>query len=131
MPQNRILDPNIFYVDIDDIQPSQLYICREKLDKVKEAIAFSRPSELKPLPVKELSGSLILTDGHTRAFAASLAGFKRLKVCWDKDNKNWNTYFKCVQWCKEEKIVIISDLASRIIGKDEYKKLWLDRCANI
>ncbi len=123
------MDNDIFYVDIEDVQPSQLYVCKEKLDKVREAVAFSRPSELKALPVKMISGCLVLTDGHTRALAACLAGFRRLKVKWDTDEEDWEEYETCVRWCKEENIVLISDLALRVIGEDEYRKLWLDRCA--
>ena len=90
---------------------------KEKFDKVKEAIAFARPSELKPLPVKQIAGCLVLTDGHTRALAAFFAGFRRLKVKWDTDDEDWRAYEVCVQWCKQENIVLIADLAPRIVSE--------------
>jgi hypothetical protein len=87
-----------FRMRLDEIQPSQLYINRAKLEIVMRMIESGQASSLGPIPIKELDGEIISTDGHTRA------------------------------WCKEEGIRTIANLADRIIDSAEYQVLWLERC---
>ena len=118
-----------FVVDLLELQPSQLYISAEKLTRVLTILDLSRPESLTPLPVKRLSGRLVLTDGHTRAFAAYRAGLDRVRVCWDTDDLDWEAYEICVGWCVQEGIRTIADLEGRVVDATDYKRLWLERCA--
>jgi len=115
-------------IDIDEVQPSQLYISAEKLRNVKEHFHSRKPETMEPLPVKRLGSEIIFTDGHTRALVAYLAGFKKVRVYWDEDDLDWGAYEICVKWCKEEGIRSIGDLKDRIVGPEEYEILWLKRC---
>jgi len=118
-----------FVVDLLELQPSQLYISAEKLTRVLTVLDLSRPESLTPLPVKRLSGRLVLTDGHTRAFAAYRAGLDRVRVCWDTDDLDWEAYEICVGWCVQEGVRTIADLEGRIIDATDYERLWFERCA--
>lgn len=113
---------------LSEIQPSQLYISREKLSQVMKTSDPSELDSLKPIPVKKLGNRVILVDGHTRAFAAFLKGLQAVTVYWEEDELDWEEYEICVQWCREEGIRTIADLQERVIAHDEYKRLWLGRC---
>jgi len=46
-------------IELLSIQPSQLYICEEKLKAVQMKGIF------KPVPIKKLDNKIIFTDGHS------------------------------------------------------------------
>jgi hypothetical protein len=117
-----------FRMRLDEIQPSQLYINREKLETVMGMIERGQSSSLGPIPIKELDGEIIATDGHTRAFALHLKGAEEVDVEWEDLEWDWDAYRVCVAWCKEEGIRSMADLADRIIDSADYQVLWLERC---
>ena len=110
------------------LQPSQLFINREKLADLQAAIDFSDPEKIPPIPVKDLDGRWVITDGHTRASAVYLAGNANIPVYLDEDELDWEAYRICVRWCHESGIYSIASLVERIISPEQYKKLWLHRC---
>jgi hypothetical protein len=111
---------------LDEMQPSQLYINRAKLARVREGA-----SSLEPLPVKRLAGRVVLTDGHTRALAAWLEGRSEIQVYWDQDALDWEAYGICVAWCDEAGVRTVADLAGRVVSPEEYEVAWLQRCAQM
>ena len=116
-----------FKLNSSEIQPSQLYISEAKLNVVLKTI--SRDSKaLEPIPIKELDGELVSTDGHTRAVALLLNGVDRFEVIWEDEDLDWEEYRICVQWCKDEGITSISELKHRIVKHREYEELWYERC---
>lgn len=115
-----------FRVEISSIQPSQLYVCREKLTAVERAIDAGEC--LEPIPVKELDGRLIFSDGHTRALAALLRGESQIEACWEDEPLDWDEYRICVEWCLAEGIRTASDLRGRVIPAHEYETVWIGRC---
>jgi hypothetical protein len=66
---------------IDAVRPSQLYLSGAKLASVVERFDFEDP-DYDPLPAFEHEGSWYLSDGHTRAFAAYLAGAETFRERW-------------------------------------------------
>jgi hypothetical protein len=117
-----------FRMRLNEIQPSQLYINREKLEIVMGMIEQGQSSSLGPIPIKELDGEIISTDGHTRALALHMKGSEEVDVEWEDLEWDWDAYRVCVVWCKEEGIRSIADLADRIIDSADYQVLWLERC---
>ncbi|MHA1912187.1 MAG: hypothetical protein ACTSYA_10875 [Candidatus Kariarchaeaceae archaeon] len=113
---------NSFLMDLLSIQPSQLYINKDKLAKVFEE------NQERAIPIKQLNDRIIFTDGHTRAFAAYLQGNKQIEVEWDEEKLDWEAYQICVGWCIAEKITSIADLKDKIIENNDYKILWLEKC---
>jgi hypothetical protein len=116
---------------LDGIQPSQLYISTEKLAETMKAFNPSSRRSLELIPIKKLSGDIILVDGHTRAFAAFLQGLSEVPVYWEYEELDWEAYELCVKWCKDEGIRTIADLKNRVVSKDDYESLWLNRCARM
>lgn len=120
-----------FQMKLDSIQPSQLYISSEKLDRIMKNFEQSKPIPIEPIPIKKLGNQVVLVDGHTRALAAFLLGFSEIPVYYweDKDEKlDWDEYEVCIRWCKEEGIQTVSDLKNRVVSAKDYQVLWLDRC---
>ena len=117
-----------FLMNLEDIQPSQLYINSQKLENVLKWFNPKDYTSYDALPVKNLFGKVIFTDGHTRAYASYQAGVKTIKVYWDEDELDWDLYQTCVHWCNLEGVNSIKDLEKKIIGPEEYKTLWIDRC---
>jgi len=120
----------IFYKTISEIQPSQLYISWGKIDRIS---LWLNPSEhnYEPIPIKELNGKFIYTDGHSRAFLVAQSGETLLKVTLDEDQLDWHLYEHCVEWCINENISSVFDLKSRVVGTEDYQRLWNERCTKL
>ncbi len=121
-------DTQVFLFPLAALQPSQLYINQDKLNTLQESIDFSDLSAVPPLPIKKLKENIVIMDGHTRAYAAYLAGHKRVPVFWDQDDLDWEAYQICVDWCQDEGIHSIDDLQSRMLSPEAYEELWHQRC---
>ncbi|WP_350343992.1 hypothetical protein PRVXT_000357 [Proteinivorax tanatarense] len=117
----------IFELEINDIQPSQLFVSEQKLKNVYKWLNKDINS-YDPIPVKDLNGKTVFTDGHTRSFALYKLGAKKVKVYWDKDELDWEAYQICVNWCLKEGITNITHLESRILNDDQYRLMWHERC---
>lgn len=118
-----------FAVPIGDPQPSQLYVDAERLREAVEWFAFDAPA-YDPVPVVRLDGDLVLSDGHTRAFLAYLAGAEELEVVRDPDRDELNLalYRECVAWCRAESVTGVADLAGRVVSPATFRAEWIDRC---
>ncbi|NHJ33374.1 MAG: hypothetical protein FK732_10975 [Asgard group archaeon] len=119
---------SVFLLKLTDIQPSQLYISEKKLAKTQKKFDPNDIESLEVIPVKKLGDDIIYTDGHTRAYAAYLLGWKEVKVEWETEDLDWEMYEICVDWCKQDGIYSIADLSSRVISHKEYETLWYERC---
>ena len=117
---------DVFRVGLMSIQPSQLYLCREKLEAVERALAEG--SAFEPVPVVRLDGRLTLSDGHTRAFAAIRRGDRTVPARWETDGVDRDAYRICVGWCTEAGIRTAADLKDRIVPATEYATRWIARC---
>lgn len=117
-----------FMMTLREIQPSQLYICSEKLKAVMESIDPKQPGAIEPVPVKELGSRVIFVDGHTRAFAAFLLGLDTIPVYWEEEELDWDAYAICVEWCEQVGIRSIADLRRRVVSQKDYEVLWYQRC---
>ena len=123
--------PELFKMKLAAMQPSQLFISAEKLRRVQEEFNPAKPETLRPIPVKYLDGQIVMMDGHTRAFAAHQAGLKEVKAYWDPDELDLEAYEICVRWCRDAGIYSVADLQGRVVGKEEYERLWEQRCTQM
>ena len=98
-----------FFIQLEQVQPSQLYISQAKLTPIIHNYKSGKNQVLPPVPIKELDGRLIYTDGHTRALAAFINGQETITAVWDEDELDWEAYQICVDWCLEEDIQTIAD----------------------
>jgi hypothetical protein len=122
-----------FFAKISEIQPSQLYINEEKYDVIKEMIIINKFSHkmYKPILLKRLNDETIILDGHTRTLWLFENKIEYVNACWDYEEDNLDIYITCIEWCKKNHILTISDLKNRIIPKNEYEEKWIKRCESI
>ena len=121
-------DPNYL---LKDLQPSQFYISQVKLSNIQAWFRKDDLSNFEPLPVKVLDGIPILTDGHTRAVVAILAGLESVPLVYEEDELDWNLYRYCVEQCTQKGIHSPYDLVDRVISACEYEEKWINWCEQI
>ena len=115
---------DIYKLTLKDLQPSQFYISERKLASVEAWFDPADLSNFEPIPVKELDGVPVITDGHTRAVAALRVGVDRVPLVWDMDELDWRLYRACVTACRRRGILSPADLLTRIISAEEYVEQW-------
>ncbi|MBQ3488374.1 MAG: GNAT family N-acetyltransferase [Clostridia bacterium] len=115
---------DIYKLTLKDLQPSQFYISERKLASVEAWFDPADLSNFEPIPVKELDGVPVITDGHTRAVAALRVGVDRVPLVWDTDELDWRLYRACVTACRRRGILSPADLLTRIISAEEYVEQW-------
>ncbi|MFW9999666.1 MAG: ParB/RepB/Spo0J family partition protein [Candidatus Hodarchaeota archaeon] len=120
-----------FKMDINNIQPSQLYISKQKLAKVKQKITSYGISTINAIPVKKLKNTIFYTDGHTRAFAAYQVGLTKIPVIWEDEELDWEMYETCIKWCEDLGLYTIADLSTRVIDQKDYEIFWYKRCDDL
>jgi len=115
---------------ISDVRPTQLYISREKLAGVLEWFDVDTV-EYEPLPAFEHDGSWYLSDGHTRAFAAYLAGEDTLWIRRDgeaREEYDFELYLQCIEWCEDTGVDSVADFRGRILEPETFRERWIERC---
>ena len=116
---------------LKDLQPSQFYISQAKLSNIQAWFRKNGLSNFEPLPVKVIDGIPILTDGHTRAVSAILAGLESVPLVYDEDELDWNLYRYCVEQCTQKGIHSPYDLVDRVISACEYEEKWIGWCNQV
>ena len=116
-----------FFIELHKVQPSQLYINREKLEWVRIWLD-AELHNYESIPIKEYNGEIVFTDGHTRALVLYEQNATKIKVHWDKEVHNDALYLECMRWCKLEEITHISDLRSRVLPESKYIEHWTNKC---
>ncbi len=125
---------NVFEVNLNDLNVSQIYLNRTKIDAIKNWFCVSKIDDYEPLPVYDFGdGKLTLTDGHSRAFVADQFGIKKIKVQYDRDEivtgkTGQKLYKEALIWCKRFSIDNIGELENRIISSEDYAFYWIERC---
>lgn len=109
---------------LTDLQPSQFYISEAKYRKVMEWFDPDDLSGFEPIPVKWIDGKPVMLDGHTRAVAALNAGIKKVPICPEPEEWDWEMYRRCVKECNLRDIFTPEDLIPRVIPEQEYWEKW-------
>ena len=91
-------------LNLKDLQPSQFYISEKKLRDIQAWLDPADLSGFEVIPVKLLDGVPVMTDGHTRAAAALLAGLDTVPLVWDTDELDWRMYRRCVEECRRRQV---------------------------
>ena len=113
---------------LSDLQPSQFWISERKLADVNEWFRTDDLSSFEPLPVKILDGIPVLTDGHTRALAAWMAGLEIVPLVNETDELDWDLYRLCVSACRERGVFSPADLIGRVLYEEDYRREWDGWC---
>lgn len=123
-----------FWQDIAPLKPTQLYLSRQKVDRVN---SWFHPSlqNFTPVSVRDFlgGGTLYLTDGHSRAYVAWRSGCRLVPCVYENSQivtspLGQAQYRNDIQWCERFHIRHISHLAERIVPPADYAALWQERC---
>lgn len=121
----------VFYMNLDDLVPSQLYLNEEKIRSLQEKISPFTLENIPPISIRKFNDKIVFLDGHTRAYLAYKNRLTQIPVYWETEEYDWELYEICINWCVEKKILHIKDLHQRIVDKATYEKVWIDRCQNL
>lgn len=122
---------DFFYMDIEKLIPSQMYLNINKIKALEEQINPFVIENIPPISIRKFGQELVFLDGHSRAYLAYKHGLKQVPVYWEPEEYNWEAYEQCIQWCKNAGIYHVSDLKDRFLDDKDYQELWIDRCQQI
>ena len=114
-------------VNITDLHPTQLYLSEKKLQAIQMLDQSAEIINVDPISVLAFGDSLLITDGHHRAYQALLAGRDMISAEFDRDGGD-ELYALYAQACEERKITSVLDLKHRILPQDEYEAKWYNWC---
>ena len=114
-------------VKITDLHPTQLYLSEKKLQAIQMLDQSAEIINVDPISVLAFGDSLLITDGHHRAYQALLAGRDMISAEFDRDGGD-ELYALYAQACEERKITSVLDLKHRILPQDEYEAKWYNWC---
>ena len=113
---------------LTDLQPSQFYISETKYQKVLEWFDPDDLSCFEPIPVRWIDGKPVMLDGHTRAVAALAAGVRKVPLCLEPEEWDWEMYRRCMRECNLRDVFTPEDLIPRIIPEEEFWEKWDGWC---
>lgn len=116
---------------LHDIQPSQLYISKKKIEDINKWLNKDNLSNFEPIPLKYLDGKFVIIDGHTRAVVAIQNGLDKVPFEIEKEEWDWEMYYRCVDECKNRSINSPYDLLQYIVDEEEYDTKWNKWCDNM
>ena len=114
-------------VKITDLHPTQLYLSEKKLHDIQMLDQSAEIINVVPISVLAFGDSLLITDGHHRAYQALLAGRDMISAEFDRDGGD-ELYALYAQACEERKIYSVLDLKNHIVSQDEYEAKWYNWC---
>lgn len=111
----------LFPVDIADVQPSQFYVSREKVEAVA---SFVQSGEDVIIPVVRHEGRCVSCDGHTRLWAAWQQGVRRVWAfdCTDADE----VLLDFARMAQARGVHSPADLTP--LSAQEYERQWIGFC---
>ena len=114
-------------VNIKNLHPTQLYLSEKKLKAIQNLYQSAETFNINPISVLAFGDSLLITDGHHRAYQALLVGQDTISAEFDRDGGD-DLYALYAQACEERKICSVLDLKNHILAQDEYEAKWYNWC---
>ena len=111
---------NIFKIDIEDIQPSQFYVDKNKVESVSSFITNSNDIIV---PLAKINDELVSLDGHTRLHLATKRGYKQVYGFYTLAEDYIRDF---VLEAKKRNILTPYDL--KVLTHEEYEEKWYRFC---
>ena len=111
---------NIFKINIEDIQPSQFYVDKNKVESVSSFITNSNDIIV---PLDKINDELVSLDGHTRLHLATKRGYKQVYGFYTLAEGYIKDF---VLEAKKRNILTPYDL--KVLTHEEYEKKWYTFC---
>ena len=111
---------NIFKINIEDIQPSQFYVDKNKVESVSSFITNSNDIIV---PLAKINDELVSLDGHTRLHLATKRGYKQVYGFYTLAEDYIRDF---VLEAKRRNILTPYNL--ELLTHEEYEKKWYRFC---
>lgn len=111
----------VFALSLEQIQPSQFYVDRDKLSAVG---SFVQGPEDIVIPVMEQEGRYVSQDGHTRLYLAYQRGYGHVRAFLEKDAGGYIPDF--VLEAQERGVFHVADMEA--LSHEEYEVKWNQFC---
>ncbi len=116
----KFKDLKMFKLDIDNIQPIQFFVDRDKLEAVR---TFVTSEEDVIIPIAMHDGTYTSLDGHTRLYLAYILGFKHVYAYFSEDFDGFDYFF---DEARKRNIYTAKDLI--LLDHEEYIEKWDKFC---
>lgn len=113
-------DKVIFQVSLSDIQPSQFYVDKDKIDAIR---TFIHSEDDIIIQVAKQGKRYISLDGHTRLYYAVIMGWTRVRAVEETAN---DTLYGFVEEAMKRNIHTPYDL--ELVNHEEYEVKWNRFC---
>ena len=114
-------DVEIVSIRIEEIQPSQFYVDREKIAAVSGFI--EKPEDIIIQAVR-YGDRYISLDGHTRLYYAVMKGWRSVRAVIGNDSEDW--IYRFVGEAKKRGIFAPKDMIP--LDHEEYEEKWIGFC---
>lgn len=108
-----------------DLMPSQFLIDAKLLE---DLLGDFNIEKMDPVPVKEIDGVFMITDGHHRVCALDLKGFTEAPICEETDDLDWEAYRQNMKDCNQRGVFSALDLKDHIVTTEEFHLIWDGYC---
>jgi hypothetical protein len=115
-------------IKLSELMPSQFLIDETKLADLLQNFDMS---QFSPIPVKEIEGVFMITDGHHRVCVADLMGYGNIPVVEEIENLDWEAYRQNMRDCLSRGVSSALDLKSHIVPSAEYHAVWDAYCDEV
>lgn len=110
----------LFELPLEQIQPSQFYVDKDKLQAVGSFIR--EPNDIV-IPVLEYEGRYASADGHTRLYLAYQRGYEHVRAFMEEDQEY---IYKFVKEAKSWGVFHVKDM--ELLSHEEYEIKWNQFC---
>lgn len=116
----KFKDVELFKLDLDNIQPIQFFVDKDKLEAVKSFVGGEKDVII---PVAMHDGAYASLDGHTRLYLAYILGFKHVYAYFSEDFDGFDYFF---DEARKRNIYAAKDLI--LLEHEEYVEKWDKFC---
>ncbi len=109
-----------FKLSLEEIQPSQFYVDRDKIDAVS---TFIEKGDDIIIQVAKQGNQYISLDGHTRLYYAVMKGFDRVRAVVEETD---DCIYDFVEEAQKRGIQTPKDLI--LVSHEEYEEKWNQYC---
>lgn len=112
-----------FNIRLDQLQPSQPFLSRARLDNIMRNTGFI----LRPVHVREMNGRYCIIEGHERCFALLGAGHSTVEAYVESNDSELALFKKCVEITVDSGVATVGDFSERILPPAQFRQLWVQR----
>jgi hypothetical protein len=121
----------IYEIPIAMLRPNNWYLCRRKVDVIREVWDRGESGSLPPVLVVSIDGEWSLIDGHSRVFVAFEMGVSRIRA-EVRTLPEIEGPSELYEWIHRagpgQGVCSFEELRGRLLSEQEYRVRWVEFC---